>query len=776
MDDFFCPVPDCKKQFSPDTAPPKTLQCLHTVCLNCLKEEFTNGGQAFVVCPVPACRTRHVLKDAEKGLERGIKTDYFIERASSRFKALTSPDSSPTCNECSDCDQAQNCCETCGALLCEDCSNHHRRARDYRDHRLKSIKEILDERETKKGKDDAILPFTTKQKWNCEGRHGRGQPPRSIQYYCWQCKKMACMDCVVVDHYGHSLQISNVAGEKIHVETDLDALRQIHGNYAKAIDDTDEQIEKLERAYRLATKAVETTSKNLEGNLLAERETLLMKVKHIHDQRMREIGEKMKEFADSERDVSHSIEYAKSAAELCLPEDFLEQEKALLERLSHLCQEFENHPLVPSQRDVFVRSPCTDVDLNGAVGQVYTNPDFDSLKRGFELASFRQGTKTKFSLTCLDTFGTPLPATDFELEIAGLTEDAEKFPMMKNKDGTFTGALLPQGFGEHPIHLEARYPDRVVPLAPFTINVSPNLLEEAVLEKKAKCEEIRGMIHLAGIALSEQYIAVTDIESHRVFILSLDGQCVNVVGGEAEGAGEGEFKSPWGVDWWGENLVVADTGNHRVQVLPIQGKMFKQFGRYGGLPGEFYEPTDVAVSVSENATTITVADSVNFRIQVFKMDHVEADPQLLLIHPCKNQPLLLSTGRSGCIYLTENVVHQFKILSPVEAAEPKIADLSVDQKPKANLQEHRAYTNHFGNEQDLSPIVGLTYDPCTQYVLLTELGCPNISVFDKNGLYVGRVRVTQEESQLESISALNSRVVAIAKKGTTYSVIVLTLL
>ena len=778
MEDLSCP--NCKNPFSLTLRVPKTLRCLHTYCVECFKLEHTDEGMPFVSCPAPSCGTRHYLENEEQALNNGLKTDYFIERASACYQKLASAD--PRCNLCSKSDnEARSYCETCKDLLCVACTDNHARADRTSHHAVKDVQKVL--QETQKARGDPIAPFTPKKKWKCEGHPG--EEAEEVSLYCLDCEKMVCLTCVSCDehrNHGRNTASKLLSGKdkQFEIKAPLKELSRIRDDYARALDSTDHEMEELERACRLAAESVKTNTENLQTQLLAEQDTLMRKVEHIHDARVAEIQAKLKEFEDSKREMSHSIEYAKNAL-LCLPEDILDQEKRLLERLGQLCREFEHHPLEPSPRDVFVRSTDPDMDLNGVVGQVYTNPNLDSLTEGLEHVPFQQGKKTEFHLTCLDTVGSPLPATDFELALVDVRADAEKFPVRKNPDGTFTGALQPRGSGEHSIRLEVQYPDKAVRLAPITVFVSPALRDEAEVEKKVSCEEIQGMVRPAAIALGEQHIAVADSKAHKVFVLTLDGRCLNVVGEEGENGGQ--FNSPGGVDWWGENLVVADTANHRIQVLSVRGEFLEEFGRYGGHPGEFINPFDVSVSISEDFATIYVADAVNSRIQLFKMANVAADAELVGVYQLQNRPLSLSVGDHGRVFLMENLANQFKVLSHRHRdRRPELGESCERETPEPQpkympeLELIKICTHKEDAEQQLDLVVGLTYDPQTQYVLLMEEGSPNICVFDRNGLYVGAVKLPGEAMHLEAISALNSCVVAIAFDGVKHAIFVLMLL
>lgn len=81
------------------------------------------------------------------------------------------------------------------------------------------------------------------------------------------------------------------------------------------------------------------------------------------------------------------------------------------------------------------------------------------------------------------------------------------------------------------------------------------------------------------------------------------------------GQGAGQFLGPKGlaVDADG-NVYVADSQNHRIQVLDPEGVPIAQWGEQGSQPGQFQEPWDVAISPDGQ---VYVADTWNHRIQIF---------------------------------------------------------------------------------------------------------------------------------------------------------------
>jgi hypothetical protein len=759
MEDLSCP--ECKKPFSLSQRVPKTLQCLHTFCVKCLKLEYTEEGKPFVLCPAPLCGTRHYL-DPGKNLENGLKTDYFIERASSRYQKLTSDD--PHCTKCSAADnQAVDYCETCKILLCQACSGSHGRADDTKDDCVKEIKALLREVQSS-GKHDTIAPFTTEENWKCEGHPKRDRNVGEVSLYCLTCSKMICIQCALSGHAGHDKKgAAKVLEEEegFQIEEHLEELRCIRDDYARAVDITDEEINQLDRAQRDAVDEVVKAADGLQKELTAERDALMTKVGRIHDVRVAEIEVELEKLEKSRGEMTHSIEFVKSAL-LCLPEDILDQEQALVDRLEQLCREFEEHPLEPSQRDVFVLTP-NEVNLENAIGSVYTNPDYSSLVKGIEEVPFQQGMKAEFDLTCCDSIGNILPATDFEVVLVEVRPDAEIFPVRRSENGTYAVALEPHSSGEHLIQLAVQKEGETVPLAPVTVFVSPALREEAEIVKEIKCDDIQGMICPAAVAVSgQQRVAIADGEAHKVFVVTLDGEIMSVVG--RKGEEKGELNSPQGIAWWGEDLVVADTGNNRVQVWSGRGGFCNQLGKLGGFAGEFMMPTGVAVSVSEDITTLYVADSVNNRIQFFKMTDIREDGELMGVFKLQNRPLSLCVGDHGRIFVTESLANKFEVLShPRREGEPQEGEQGTPEpRPKhlPELKPFRSCTHKQRVDQLLVRVQGIAYDSQTRHVLVTEEGTPYISVYLCDGSYVGSVKLPKEDMHLPTIAALNSRVVA----------------
>ncbi len=114
---------------------------------------------------------------------------------------------------------------------------------------------------------------------------------------------------------------------------------------------------------------------------------------------------------------------------------------------------------------------------------------------------------------------------------------------------------------------------------------------------------------------------VADTGNHRILHLSVDGRILNAWGQFADAATGsapgGTFNEPWGIGVAEDGTVyVADTWNHRVQAFTPSGEFLRMWGFFGQAetPDAFWGPRDVAIS-SDHA--VLVSDTGNKRIVVF---------------------------------------------------------------------------------------------------------------------------------------------------------------
>jgi len=83
-----------------------------------------------------------------------------------------------------------------------------------------------------------------------------------------------------------------------------------------------------------------------------------------------------------------------------------------------------------------------------------------------------------------------------------------------------------------------------------------------------------------------------------------------------KGTAPGEFSDPTGLAVSGGELFVADARNGRIQVFDLDGTFKRMFGRPGDGPGELGRPMNLTIHNGE----LYVPEYFNDRIQVFSLD------------------------------------------------------------------------------------------------------------------------------------------------------------
>lgn len=134
---------------------------------------------------------------------------------------------------------------------------------------------------------------------------------------------------------------------------------------------------------------------------------------------------------------------------------------------------------------------------------------------------------------------------------------------------------------------------------------------EAVVELSLQVE----LIQPTGIATDPKngQLIIVDTGAHRILRLARDGALAGSIG--QRGRGDGEFNFPTMV--WrdkGGRLIVSDTLNFRVQIFGDEGQYLSKFGRAGDAGGDLSRHKGVA---SDSLGHIYVVDSLQHALQVF---------------------------------------------------------------------------------------------------------------------------------------------------------------
>ncbi|KAJ8927538.1 hypothetical protein NQ314_019983 [Rhamnusium bicolor] len=117
-----------------------------------------------------------------------------------------------------------------------------------------------------------------------------------------------------------------------------------------------------------------------------------------------------------------------------------------------------------------------------------------------------------------------------------------------------------------------------------------------------------------GIAMGpNEELIICDTGNDRILIVDSEtGKFISNIGN-----GVSKLHIPTSVAVYGTNIIVADTGNHRIKIFNMKGDFVQEFGSLGRNQGQFRSAEVVAVDC---LGFILVGDAGNARIQVFQPD------------------------------------------------------------------------------------------------------------------------------------------------------------
>ena len=133
------------------------------------------------------------------------------------------------------------------------------------------------------------------------------------------------------------------------------------------------------------------------------------------------------------------------------------------------------------------------------------------------------------------------------------------------------------------------------------------------IERRDKDKDKDPMLGPQCVAVDAQdNIYVTDSETGKIFVFNAGGKYERVIGSIK--GGEGYFKRPTGiaVDSVTQRIYVTDTLRNQIFMMDMQGSILQAIGKRGDGNLEFNLPTELRLD-GEN---LIVVDAMNFRVQV----------------------------------------------------------------------------------------------------------------------------------------------------------------
>ena len=588
---------------------PKHLSCLHSFCLKCLEGWYeTCGGGDAIRCP--KCQT--LSQVPASGDLKDLPTSFYLNGL---IDVLAIKECSKTQVTCGNCDQKASVasyCFQCCIFYCEECLIGHNIMRDKKEHRVLAVKEFQD----RDYQDVLKRPvFCSRQ----------GHRKEELKLFCKECETAVCQTCVMLDHNGHKLTLieEEAANQRLEIKTAIETQRH-------NLDEKMNVVAKLDEDYAKVIQQNENLKGDVQRFADALIKTIQAKMQNIIDEVENQTKKSLERLIAKRGDIQQQINVITSSleeADKLLKRSTSTEVVQLKKTLQTIFQRVdETEPIVhdPSSLKAFVfveNQKMLDTVNGEEIGflkERYRTKAKESLADGEGLKEGTVARKAQFNLITRNAERKKVyneeDRVTVEIKDEQEQESVTEVRIDDNKDGIYKISYFPRVQGT--IKLLVKVNGEHIHGRPFAVIVKPFQVKPVLSFGKQGSGE--GMFqHPYGVAVSDgDEMVVADSNNHRVQVFDSNGTFLRFFGREGKNAGE--FKYPVGVAINKDrNISVADTNNHRIQIFSWEGWHVGSFGSQGSLDSQLLNPWGLSLDSTGN---FIVADTGNNVIKIFTPD------------------------------------------------------------------------------------------------------------------------------------------------------------
>ena len=588
---------------------PKQLFCLHSFCLKCLKRwhETCGGGEA-IKCP--KCQT--LSRVPSSGDLKDLPTSFYLNGLIDVLAIKECKSTQVTCGNCDKKSLEASYCFQCCIFYCEKCLVGHNMMRDKKEHRVLAIIEFQD-----KDYEDVLKRpvFCSKE----------GHQKEELKYYCKECETVLCQTCVTLDHGGHVLKLIEEEAKKKALEIKSILQTQREGLDAKVnvITQLDEDCAKVIQQSEIARRDVQRFADGLIKTIQAKMQNIITTIENQTKKSLESLKAKRSEIQQQINVTESSVEEADKLLERSTTAEVVQLKKSLQTIFQGLNQ---TEPFVYDSSSletfVFVENQKMIDTVNseeiGILEKLYPTKPRESLAEGEGLKEGTVARKAQFNLITRNAERKQgydeIDRVTVEIKDEQERECVTQVKIDDNKNGIYKITYFPivQGTFKLLVKVNGEH----ISCSPFTVILKPFQVKPVLSFGKQGAGD--GVFdYPLGVAVSEgDEIVVADQGNHRVQVFDSNGTFLRSFGHKGEN--DGEFNYPIGIAVnKSRQIFVADRYNHRIQILSWEGRHLGSFGGKGSLDSQLLNPWGLSLDSTGN---VIVADRGNKLIKIFTPD------------------------------------------------------------------------------------------------------------------------------------------------------------
>ena len=481
--------------------------------------------------------------------------------------------------------------------------------RDKKDHRVLAIKEFQDQDYEDLLKRPVFCPM-------------QGHQKEELKYFCKFCEKAVCQPCVILDHGGHTLKlITEEAGsQKIEVAAMVQAQRHNLQAKAKVAARLDEDCPKLIQEGENVKMEVERFADSVIATIQAKKQNIIARVENQTKKSLESLKTKNTETQEEIKVIESSLEKADQLLTRSTNAELVQRRKSLetmlqgIVQTEHIARDPEGPPALVFVENLKILEIVCAEEI-GFLENKHQTKAIESFAEGKGLSEGTLGRKAQFNLTKRDAENRQWHdmrdrvAVEIRDEQGG--ECVMEVQIADTKDGIYNISYFPRVQGR--CKLSVKVNGGHVRNSPFTVQIKPFHVQPILTFGKPGLAVGMFQNPVAVAVSNRDDIAVADSWNHRVQIFNSNGNFVKSFG--RQGNNQGQFNFPRGITFDKDgNIFVADADNHWIQKFSGKGRYMGMFGGKGSLDSQLSGPWGLSLDRNGN---IIVADPGNKLIKIF---------------------------------------------------------------------------------------------------------------------------------------------------------------
>ena len=546
-------------------ADPKLLQCFHVYCRDCLVRLVVRDQQGQLVLTCPTCRqVTPIPANGVTGLQSAFQVKELLE-------------------------------------VLEE----HKKHRDTATSQAGVVS-------------DTTRPISSKKVTPYCSVHGG----KELELYCETCGELICSHCVFrgQKHHSHEYDLIDSCFEKYkgEITPSLQPVKKQLTTINRALADLDKHCGEISDQRAAIEAGIHHTTQRLHEIIDIRKTELIRQLHQVTQEKLKALATQRDELETIQVQLKSCLEFVGESLKTSNQEEVLKMKTTIIKQVEGLTAPLQPEvlkPIAEANVKFIILSDITAMCQNYGRIDVPGRPDpsqCHATGKGLEVAVV--GEKSTAIIQANDFQGEPCEKQVALLQcelVSELTSAVVRGDVRRRGESQYEISYQPTIKGRHQLHIKVR--DQHVRRSPFSVAV------KSPLEKLGhRILTIDGVNRPRGVAINKKgEIMITESGGHCVSVFTFNGRKLRSFG--MQGSAHGQFEEPYGVVIDGEeNVLVMERENNRIQKFTANGQFLTAVGTRGDGPLQFKYPCAIALNTYNNK--VYVADTINHRIQVLNSD------------------------------------------------------------------------------------------------------------------------------------------------------------